>query len=222
MNRSIMRQRRMIALAALAIGAAALATNQPAQAASGPAFAATPQIKIVTISVPMHLAKAVRVAGKPDAAGAVPVLLTDGSTVSVPMKLLHRVLHPTSAVPNNGVAGARPDITVNGSCGSSNIYLHEKSDGHPVKMTTGFSIKWYLPPAVYYNWYAEIHRTSGGYDYYYHASGTLAFRYSWAGQHTSSADYAHGWYSAVVDSGTATLSNGFICQSGDPFDNPYL
>jgi hypothetical protein len=205
-----------LALIALVAAGAMVAAGQGAWAADP---VSAPRTSEVTASRPMHLAKAVQILGAPNAAGTTPVLLTDGSTIPVTQDMLDRVLHPTAAAAANTSAdGVRPDFTVNGSCGSSNIYLHEKSDGHPVRMTTGFHIKSYLPPAVHYDWRAEIHRYNGGYDYYYHASGGLFFRYSWSGQHTSGHDYPTGYYSAAVDSGVATLSNGWICLSGDPYE----
>jgi hypothetical protein len=211
MNRFITRLRNGVGVATLAAGAVTM-TAQGAWAAPGPASAPEHSVLIGTTS--MHLATAVRVVGSPDASGAVPVLLTDGSTVPIRADLLDRVLHPTAV---SGSGGIQPYITVYGSCGSSNIYLHEKSDGHPVRMTTGFTIYSYLAPAVYYKWRAEIHRYNGGYDYYYQASGGLLFRYSWSGAHNSVADYPRGYYYAAVDYGVATLSNGLLCVSGNPY-----
>ncbi|WP_163568859.1 hypothetical protein [Fodinicola feengrottensis] len=206
-------------LIALVAAGATVAACQGASATTVPTSKFATANSTFVNSAPMHLASAVKVVGAADATGEVPVLLSDGSSFSVPASSVTRVLHPdtTGIAMRRTSTGMEPDITVNGPCGSSNIYVHEKSNGHPVKMTTGFTIRKPLPPAVSYKWRAEIDRYNGGYDYSYSASGGLAFRYSWAGGHSSDANYPSGYYEAFVTYGFAQLANGLVCVSGDPY-----
>jgi hypothetical protein len=108
-----------------------------------------------------------------------------------------------------------PNNIVYGNCGSSYIYVNEKSNGQPVDMDTGFDVH---PSAIAYGWHAHIAGFQGsGYSYEYHASGNLANRPGWHGQHSSAANYPHGTYHDYVysdGSSWALLNNGGYCTSG--------
>jgi hypothetical protein len=130
---------------------------------------------------------------------------------------------PHQRLPERAPKGVTPDNQVVGNCGTSYIYLSERSDGWPVHMDTGFGVN---QPAVEYGWHASIHGASGtGYDYDYHASGGLNYRYNWHGQHTSAKDYPRATYAAAVysdGSSWALLDTGSVCYSGGPYDDRYL
>lgn len=187
-------------LAALAISLVAVGGNSAAAE------------DVATVSTPMHEATAIRVVGAPGTDGTVPVLLTDGTTVSIPQNQVNLALRANQ----NAV---QPANVVRGNCGTSKIFLHEKSNGRPVRMTTGFTINSNRPGAVFYSWDARIQGPRGsGYGYNYHASGGLRNRHSWNGQHTSDGNYARGIYATAVTAGGALLANGVVCLSGFPAD----
>jgi hypothetical protein len=193
------------AAALVAAGAAALLalTGAAANAATAPAESST-----VTSTVPMHTAYAVSVTSTDAAAGTSRVLLTDGNTVTVPSGDVGLML---SAARNRANTVAPAD-SVSGNCGSSYVYLHEKSNGEPVKMTTGFSVK---NDAVAYSW--SVYISGPNYTYTAHFSGTLALDSSWNGSHTSTDNYAHGfWYADVNPDSYALLDTGAECDSGVP------
>jgi hypothetical protein len=100
-----------------------------------------------------------------------------------------------------------------GDCGYSYINLMEKSNGQPVRMTTGFHVN---DAAISYNWNASV----GGpnYQHTYLSSGNLAFRNDWNGSHNSDLNYPHGVYYASVSSNYsyALLFWGGLCVSGGP------
>ncbi|GAA1672938.1 hypothetical protein GCM10009765_22820 [Fodinicola feengrottensis] len=190
-----------------ALAAAFFATNFGSAADASQTAAASN----VIVSAPMHYAAAVRVAGPVSDTGTVPVLLDDGSTVSVPQDEVNLVLHPRTTVRT-----VQPDNTVYGNCGSSNIYLHEKKNGHPANFTTGFTVK---VTAVSYAWH--VHASGPHYSHDQTWSGGLAFRKSWKTEHDSKDDLGRGNYTAAAN-GSAILSNGKVCVSGTPTSDRYL
>lgn len=154
----------------------------------------------------------------PDANGKVNVQLENGQQIAIDASHASMVMQRASA----DAQSVTPQNRVGGNCGSSYIYVNHRSDGTPVHMDTGFDVN-HL--AVEYAWHAHIAGDSGtGYDYDYHASGMLAFRPGWHGQHSSHKAYPHGTYAAGVYSATswALLDTGAICFSAAPHDSRYL
>jgi hypothetical protein len=198
------------------IGAAGAAALVALLMPGAPAGAAT----TTESTAPMTLVHAARLANPvPDSAGKVQVELTNGAVISI--DAAHRDLVMSQANADPGTV--TPDNRVGGNCGSSYIYVNERSDGHPVHMDTGFDV---VRPAVEYAWHAHIAGDSHtGYDYDYHASGGLANRTGWHGQHGSHKDYPRGTYAAGVytdGSSWALLNNGSVCYSGGPHDSRHL
>jgi hypothetical protein len=173
--------------------------------------AATP--RTVVVRAPMTVAKVSRVlTTTPDRAGKVKVRLDNGTDIAIPAKDKNLAMRYAAK------SVMSPQNQVRGNCGSSYIYVNELPDGHPVHMDTGFDV---IHPAISYSWHASIHGFSGsGYDYDYHASGDLAFRVGWHGQHSSHTDYPRGTYAAgVYKDSFALLDNGSVCTSGGPYDD---
>jgi hypothetical protein len=142
----------------------------------------------------------------PTANGLTEVDLANGEVIQVPNRLASKV---------KVQSGVRPDDTdyVYGNCGDSySSMIENPSSNTPYRFNTGFDID--SEPAIYYSWYATI---SGPYSYVYqyHASGDLAFRYSWHGGHTGSGGTG-GWWARVSTESYAMLADGTICTSGGP------
>src|SRR4051794_37909658 len=164
------------------VGSASGATTQRSPAAPPNAM---------VVRTPMTTAKVSRLlTSTPDQAGDVKVQLDDGTMIAIPSKDKNLVMSTAAT------SVISPSNQVGGDCGTSYIYVNERSDGHPVHMDTGFDV---IRPAISYAWHASIHGFSGsGYDYDYHASGDLAWRVGWHGQHSSHTDYPRGTYAASV------------------------
>jgi hypothetical protein len=174
---------------------------------------------VLTVTGAMNLQTAVSLVSTDSAAGTAAVLLTNGKTITVPQNEVSLLLQAGKAAKSAVKSDAlTPNNTVGGDCGSSNIYLEEKPNGKPVKMTTGFTV---VHDAISYSWYAYISGPS--YNYTYHASGDLAFDGSWKGQHTSTDNYPSGyWYAYVSDTSFAVLDDGGVCYSAGPWDSVEL
>lgn len=200
-------------------GVAALLTIGATMLVAAPTAGATPAANAASGSkntaVPMHI---VRVTGLvttvPDAVGKLRVRLANGAIIAIPASEKDRVMARAAQEAN-----ATPNGVVNGDCGSSNVYVQEKSDDHPVRMTTGFSVDL---PAIAYTWQVTISSTN--YNYVYQQSGFLAFRTSWAGSYDSTDDNIEATYSAAVspDQSFVELFTGDICFSGGPTDSQFL
>ncbi len=174
------------------------------------------------VTAQMTTAHPVRVVDDtPDADGNIQVELDNGAVVTAPSA--YADLITDRAGDTAGLAGTvSPFTTIWGACGSSHVEMNYKSNGEPVHMDTGFTV---TTPAISYTWNVLIEGSSGtGYTYNYHASGGLASRTTWAGQHSSSADYPTGTYSAAVNpaGSYALLNNGDFCYSGGPATAAYL
>ncbi|SFF44840.1 hypothetical protein SAMN05216251_114153 [Actinacidiphila alni] len=213
-----MKEKKVLATAASVV---AITAGLVLAGGAGPATAQTSTSTVAPSAAPasaMHEVTVERVLDKaPDSSGHVRVQLSNGATISI------LASHVTSA--RNFAAkhaNVTPDGTVTGNCGSSYIEVNYKSNGEPVHMDTGFTVN---HAAVEYDWHAHISGSSGtGYDYAYHASGTLAAHSTWHGQHSSGDNYPSGTYAASVSaSGSwALLDTGSICYSGGPYDSAYL
>jgi hypothetical protein len=205
--------RPMTAVLSVAAASALAALSMPATA--GAASTAT-----TGSAEPMTIARVVQLVNPvPDSAGKVTVALANGAVIAI--DAAHKDLVIARAASDAGTIS--PNNRVNGNCGSSYIYVNERSTGHPVHMDTGFDV---VRPAVEYAWHAHIAGGSHtGYDYDYHASGGLANRVGWHGQHGSHKDYPSGTYAAGVyadGSSWALLNNGSVCYSGGPHDSRHL
>lgn len=202
-----MRERGMKWTVGILITASMVAASLAAMPAAGASSAVT------SIRTAMTLVPVIRVLG-PTAGRSerVNILLASGETISIPAA-------DESLVNRRMAEGAKgstsPDATISGSCGSSNVYIYDKSNGHPIRMTTGFTVK---HEAVSYSWEVIELGLSSGYDYTYTAGGGLDFDSSWSGGHTSTENPAHGTYYAhvVADDSYALLDTGDICTSGGP------
>ena len=170
----------------------------------------------VDVRQPMYLAMADG-ASSPGADGRVQVHLTNGATVSLTASEADLVLHPRPQLSSSGVA--QPNGIVFGDCGYSTVNVGYKSNGAPVRMTTGFHVN---DSATGYQWGA--YTTGPSYSYHYTASGNLALRHDWNGSHNSSANYPSGWYTSTVSPSEsfAILWWGGVCYSGGPTSTAYL
>lgn len=126
-------------------------------------------------------------------------------------------------VPKKNTAG---DVSVQnyvtGNCGTSYIYLRDAS-GANFYFYTGFDLN---GSAVDFDWYVNVRgEHAGGIDNFeWEDHGPLAWREAWtSGNIYSSQDLPYGsWYYARVTSGTAYLSDGRVCYSGQPSSGRYL
>lgn len=159
----------------------------------------------------MHLVGVTRVVSGPDADGEVQVLLDNGATISVSSEHVDLLLNPTPPPSTNAI--------VFGDCGYSTVNIGYKSNGYPVRMTTGFHT---YDASVEYAWNVFINGPR--YSYNYHASGNLAFRNDWNGSHNSGSNYPSGGYTATVSppGSWALLWWGAVCYSGGPSQTAYL
>jgi V8-like Glu-specific endopeptidase len=156
----------------------------------------------------------VRLADRPDPNGNYVAFLANGRTAIVPASLKSAALK-RSAQESGKLS---PAGIIPADCGSSQVYVNEKDNDHPVRMTTGFTV---FPPAVYYSW--EVNITGPDYSYHYTAGGILADDSSWNGSHDSDDDYTAGAYTADVTTASyATLSDGEVCTSLGPDDEATL
>jgi hypothetical protein len=183
------------------------------------ANAATPVTSTSAVSTPMTLTYVSQILSPADSSGQVLALLSNGATISLPTSTQTLALQYASQARSATVVS--PDSTVYGNCGSSYVQIDYKSNGKPVHMDTGFSV---IDPAVDYSWRVTEAGSSGtGYNYSYHASGSLANRSTWHGQHSSGDNYPSAAYEATVVTGSfAELNTGAICYSGSPSDEEYL
>lgn len=172
-----------------------------------------------TTTTEMGIVQPIRLVAAPNAAGVAQVLMDNGATISVPAADVARVLNPTPPPSQAAKGGATPNAIVFGDCGYSTINVGYKSNGLPVRMTTGFHVN---DAATDYQWTAVI--TGPSYSYNYNASGGLALRHDWNGSHNSSLNYPTGWYTATVSpaGSFAILYWGGVCFSGGPSQTTYL
>jgi glutamyl endopeptidase len=141
------------------------------------------------------------------------VQLANGTKIAIPAAEKDRVMSRAAQE-----ARTNPNGVVTGDCGSSYVYVQDKANDHPVRMTTGFSV---VLPAIAYSWLAQV--TGPNYNYTYESSGDLAFDSTWNGSHDSTLDYTEGIYSAAVSPDSfAELLTGDICFSLAPTDTEYL
>jgi hypothetical protein len=171
------------------------------------------------VTAPMSIVRVARlVTTRPNRAGQVEVQLVNGAIVAIPAADKNLVMR-RAAQDAKAAGTAGPDGKVNGSCGSSWIYLYDKSDDHPVRIVTGFHVN---TGAVAYGWQATItgpQRTRIRFS----ASGKLAFRTTWQANSSSARNYPRGDYSAAVSkSSYALLWTGSICHSGGPTAKTFL
>lgn len=198
--------------AALAFGG----TSAPAAAAAHPAARTNHDTAAVTKSPAEHTvtskmteARVTKLVTRtPDSAGNVKVQLANGKTLAIAAADKDRVMDRAAQQ-----AEVHPNGTVPGNCGTSYITLKENSRGHPVAISTGFTV---VGPAVRYSWSASV--VGPNYDHRYNESGGLLFSTSWDGGYQSSQNEAVGFYLALVDAAVsqATLLDGRICISGGP------
>ncbi len=169
----------------------------------------------------MALSTITRVISGPDAAGKDRVALSSGQTITLPATVVTQARHLSGG--STAPGGVTTQNAVSGTCGSSYIFLYERSGGTPVRMVTGFNLSGGRR-AISYGWGAEIIGPSGsGYQYEYGAGGSLAFRTGWQGSHNSGKAYARGEYFAYVFSDSyALLDNGSICTSEEPSQETFL
>ena len=167
-------------------------------------------VQEVTHTGTMTLVTVTRALGSTDSTGQVQVLLSNGHQIKIPAANLALTLNYAKAMK----ASVHPDGTVTGNCGSSWVNLYERSDGHPVKTTTGFHV---IHAAVAFTWDVSTKGPSGS-GYLWHGSygGGLFFDSTWSTSHSSHKDYKRGIYEAVAD-GDAILDTGGVCVSGEPY-----
>lgn len=143
---------------------------------------------------------------------SVNILLDNGRQISIPVsdESLVRQQMTTEAAHR-----VYPNATVRGDCGSSYVNISRKSNGHPIYMSTGFTVN---IPAIGYSWRVYEAHIGGTWNFTYRKSGTLASDSSWNGSHTSIENPNHGTYHAQVESdhSYAILDTGSICSSGGP------
>ncbi|MFI5660018.1 hypothetical protein [Streptomyces sp. NPDC051684] len=153
----------------------------------------------------------------PDSKGNLKVLLDNGKTVRIPASAKDRIAKALAAHGADGDVSTKG--TVYGNCGSSYVTLHQKSNGYPVRMRTGFDLK---QPAVAYTWVVAL--TGPGFADDYESAGGLALQRSWDGEYNSDNDESEGWYFASVApvASNAVLWNGNVCTSGGPTELEYL
>jgi hypothetical protein len=140
--------------------------------AASPAARPRPASHVVArLTAPMTIVRVARLVTKtPDRAGQVLVQLVNGAVIAIPAADKDLVMRRAA----EDARTANPDNTVHGNCGSSWIYLYDKSDNHPLRFTTGFTVKL---PAVGYKWNATV-TAKDGFKLTYSRSGTLALRHS--------------------------------------------
>jgi glutamyl endopeptidase len=198
------------------VAALAVVTISSFQAVSADAAVSAAQARTLgtiatRITTPMTIVRVARLLTRtPGKAGTVKVQLVNGAVIAIPAA-------DESLVMRN--AAANPDGTVKGTCGSSFIYLYDKTDAHPLKVYTGFKVK---KTAIAYEWYYTV---SGPDEFKLSATrkGTLDFRYSWSNTYSSPLDYLQGDYEAAVSkSSFAVLWTGAVCYSGGPTANNLL
>lgn len=175
----------------------------------------------VSSKVAMSIVAAKRVVSGPDAAKNVLVELSDGQTISIPDSMKEKVLNPSRPAPKGDAGGVQTQAVSYGSCGSSYVNLGYKSNGEPVRMTTGFHTN---DTSIRYGWNVGISGPpNSGYQYNYTSSGDLAFRNDWNGSHNSGKNYARGTYIASVSTSSySILYWGGVCTSGGPVQQSNL
>lgn len=186
----------------LAVSAASAATNSTSAPPSQSSLA-------VKTTLAMHKIRVTRLlSDTPDKTGRVRVELANGAIIPIPETIKNKVMDRAAQEAKNS-----PDTTVTGNCGTSSVNLAEKSDQHPVRMTTGFTVD---DLAVAYGWAVQI--TGPSYSFTYTASGTLDFDTGWSGSYDSPEDQLAGTYTASVipDDSFAVLWTGDVCFSLGP------
>ncbi len=99
------------------------------------------------------------------------------------------------------------------------IYLHDKADAHPLRMTTGFTLKL---PAVAYAWQASVTGPEG-FKLTYSRKGGLRLRKSWSADFSTALDYPQGDYSGAVSTQSyAVMYPGIVCYSHGPTAKDFL
>jgi glutamyl endopeptidase len=200
----------------------ALATAALVVLAGGTALAKSAPVALTTRSASTRMTAPMTIIGvarlltrTPNKAGQLKVELDNGAIIAIPAADKNLVLHRASAE----AKAVRPDGKVHGSCGSSWIYLEEKTDAHPVKVYTGFTVRL---PAVAYSWHYSVtgpERTGITAD----LGGSLAFRTSWSNTYNATVDFPQGDYkAAVTKTSFAVLVSGDICLSLGPTAKNFL
>lgn len=134
----------------------------------------------------------------------------DPATIRIPMTVVG--FDPEVAAANGypavpPVSAFSTDV-VTGNCGYSSVSLRDVGS-KKYTVVTGFGV---APAAVSYTWSVRV--TGPKWDKTHRWSGGLALRTTWQGQVTNVVNTG-GWYVAKA-TGTAVLSNGFVCSSGGP------
>jgi glutamyl endopeptidase len=199
-------RRSLKALAVLGVLAgSSLMAATPAIAAPGTPARPAASATTTTITTPMTLVAVTRlVKAAPSATGQAEVQLANGDVIAIPAADVAGVL----------ARAARATPAVKGNCGTSRVAVKEKSDDHPVEMTTGFTV---TVAAISYKWQVTM-TGPDKYSHTYNAGGGLMLRKSWAGSYSSPADEPQGEYAAkvVVSNSFAVLANMTICHSLGP------
>jgi glutamyl endopeptidase len=176
-----------------------------ASAAVSAAQARTSSTIATRVTTPMTIVRVARLLTRtPGKDGKIEVQLVNGAVIAIPAADENLVMWN---------AAAHPHGTVRGSCGSSFIYLYDKTDAHPLKVYTGFKVK---RAAVAYGWYYTV-TGPDGFKLTASLKGTLDFRHSWSNTYSTPLDYLQGDYKAEVSkSSFALLYTGAVCYSGGP------
>jgi hypothetical protein len=207
-----MKRQRKFLVSALGVGTL-IFLNLPMATA---AYAATPA---GGVSATMVEATIVSVISGPNSAGVDVVLLSTGGTA----KLLATQVVKAQQLHRAAGGHATPDGSVSGNCGTSYINLYERSDGTPVRTTTGFNLTGGRRAVSYYWEWETIGPNGSGYDYYEDDGGGLALRSSWGLTHNSGKAYERGDYFAFVyPDSDALLDNGNVCVTGEPTEDRLL
>lgn len=192
MNRMSLRAKGLFAAAVAAGGLCAMA---------GPASAAANPHAMNLVVVRQILGPT---AGSP---GNVNARLSNGTVISIPVSEETLVKRGASAVP--------PNEKIVGPCGSSNLTIRRKANGHPIAMTTGFTINSSRPGAIFYSWRVGIISLHADAGHTFARSSGLADRHVWTGSYTSPNNFPHDVYRATLGPASfALLGNGDVCVPG--------
>jgi hypothetical protein len=155
----------------------------------------------------MHFAKVASVSVMADLAY---VTLAHGPTLRVPARYASNIIaHQKLARPSSDV--------VEGDCGSSYVFLNERTGTSPYALTTGFNV---VLPAFYFTWDVLINGPKS-YVHRYEPYGNISADY-WNGAYL--ANGSRGRWTANVSSvdSVAILDDGSVCWSGGPYELAYL
>jgi hypothetical protein len=141
-------------------------------------------------------------------------------TVELPMTIVgfDPKVAAANGYPTTAPSAARGSLStlddtgiVTGNCGSSFVTLKDVGV-RKYTVITGFGVPY---AAVSYSWSVNV--VGPNWNKTHPWGGGLAFRTTWEGTVTNVVGTG-GWCSAKA-SGTAVLSNGWICKSGGPIAN---